>query len=251
MVVDIDNLGTEMSREENQDTKKVYTYLFHVLRNCILTFNTPIVQSSLGQPPFEKPSIEHAISNLLTYKFSHLAQQEWKAVSEVKRILLHCLNTWALPNPSNQKHIVSPEEATIYKMEHMRWLVFCNAPTFCDSFQHYDTTAVFGRTLLRAIFKYMRKQIMDQFNRERDKMPQERRVMMLTHFPLFFNQLEEEIYAQDSPIWDVDFKPGPGFQNMLDSGKNKCMFDVFGGYSTRASPSFISLSLFIYNVLFL
>ena len=30
MVVDIDNMGTAMSREENMDTKKVYTYLFHV-----------------------------------------------------------------------------------------------------------------------------------------------------------------------------------------------------------------------------
>ncbi|KAJ3653216.1 hypothetical protein Zmor_012480 [Zophobas morio] len=223
MVVDIDNMGTAMSREENMDTKKVYTYLFHLLRKCILTLDTPIVESSLGQPPFEQPCIHKAVTNLLVYKFSHLAQQEWKTMCEVARILLHCLNTWEFPSPSSQKHIVSQEEASVYKMEHTRWLVFCNVPTFCDSLKHYDTTMVFGRTLLRAVFKYMKKQIMDQFNRERDKMPQERRVMLLTHFPPFLNQLDEEIYAQDSPIWDPEFKHGPSthFQPLLESGKIK------------------------------
>lgn len=57
-----------------------------------------------------------------------------------------------------------------------RWLVFCHVPVFCDSLKHYDTTVVFGKTLLRAVFKYVKKQIMDQFHQERDRMPLERRV---------------------------------------------------------------------------
>lgn len=181
-----------------------------------------MVESSLGQPPFEQPSIHKAISNLLVYKFSHLAQQEWKTICEVARILLHCLNTWELPSPSTQRQVISQEEASVYKIDHTRWLVFCNVPTFCDSLKHYDTTMVFGRTLLRAIFKYMKKQIMDQFNQEREKMPQEQRVMLLTHFPPFLNQLDEEIYAHDSPIWDNDFKqPSVHFQPLLESGRVK------------------------------
>jgi hypothetical protein len=36
MVVDIDNMGTAMSREENVETKKVYTYLFHVTLSYIV-----------------------------------------------------------------------------------------------------------------------------------------------------------------------------------------------------------------------
>lgn len=137
MVVDIDNIGTAMTREENPETKKVYTCLFHVcivqflsitivilnismgivvktmitiyqlLRKCILTHDTPIVESSLGQPPFEKPCIHKAISNLLVYKFHHLPQPEWETMCEVARILLQCLNTWEFPSPSSQKHIVS------------------------------------------------------------------------------------------------------------------------------------------------
>ncbi|CAH1105077.1 unnamed protein product, partial [Psylliodes chrysocephalus] len=218
MVVDVDNMYTAMSREENPETHRVYLYLFRLLRKCVLTLDKPVVEGPLGQPPFQKPSIHKAVTNLLIYKFSHISQQELKTMYELVKILFHCLNTWDFPCPSSQKHIVSQEEATKYKIEYTRWLVFCYVPTFCDSLQHFDTTMVFGRTLLRAVFKYIRKQIMDQFYRERDTMPPDRRQLLLTNFPPFLNQLDEEIYASNSPIWDPDFKAtSVHFQSLLDS----------------------------------
>lgn len=47
--------------------------------------------------------------------------------------------------------------------------------------------------------------------------------MVLTHFPPFLNQLDEEIYAINSPIWDPDFKqvPSPHLQTLLDTSKTK------------------------------
>ncbi|CAH0558007.1 unnamed protein product [Brassicogethes aeneus] len=223
MCVDVDNMFTAMSNEEDPDTKKVYLYLFRLLRKCIiLTWEPPVVEGPLGQPPFEEPCIHKAVTNLLVYKFSHITQQEWKTMYELANILFHCLNTWDFPSPSTQKHIVSQEPATVYKIEYTRWLVFCYVPTFCDSLQHYDTTMVFGRTLLRAVFKYIRKQIMDQFHRERDTMPAERRAMLMTNFPPFLNALDEEIYATNSPIWDPEFKTSSThYQVLLDSAKLK------------------------------
>ncbi|KAK9754405.1 Acetyltransferase (GNAT) family [Popillia japonica] len=221
MMVDVENMYTAMNREENEDTKKVYSYLFKLLRKCILTLDTPIVEGPLGQPPFEEPSIYKAVTNLVMYKFSHLAQQEWKTMHELAKIFLHCLNTWDFPPPSSHKQVVSHKEATVYKIAYTRWLVFCHVPVFCDSLRHYDTTVVFGKTLLRAVFKYVKKQIMDQFHQERDRMPLERRVMLLTNFPPFLNQLDEEIYSPSSPIWDPDFKQPPSIhlQSLLDSTK--------------------------------
>ncbi|KAJ8980630.1 hypothetical protein NQ317_011706 [Molorchus minor] len=55
MVVDVDNMYVAINREENPETKKVYLYLFKLLRKCVLTLDTPIVEGPLGQPPFEKP----------------------------------------------------------------------------------------------------------------------------------------------------------------------------------------------------
>ncbi|KAK5647049.1 hypothetical protein RI129_005513 [Pyrocoelia pectoralis] len=218
MVVDVDNIYTSLNREENPDTKKVYSYLFKLLRKCILTLDNPVVEGPLGQPPFEKPSIHKAVTNLVMYKFSHLPQQELKTIYELTKIFLHCLNTWDFPSPSSQKQVVSPEEATVYTIAYTRWLIFCHIPAFCDSLPHYDTTQVFGRPLLRAVFKYVCRQIMDQFHQERDRMPLERRVMVLTHFPPFLQQLDEEIYAVNSPIWDPDFKvPSPHLQALLDT----------------------------------
>lgn len=218
MVVDVDNIYTSLNREENLDTKKVYSYLFKLLRKCILTLDNPVVEGPLGQPPFEKPSIHKAVTNLVMYKFSHLPQQELKTIYELTKIFLHCLNTWDFPSPSSQKQVVSPEEATVYTIAYTRWLIFCHIPAFCDSLPHYDTTQVFGRPLLRAVFKYVCRQIMDQFHQERDRMPLERRVMVLTHFPPFLQQLDEEIYAVSSPIWDPDFKvPSPHLQALLDT----------------------------------
>ncbi|XP_057653056.1 histone acetyltransferase KAT2A isoform X2 [Diorhabda carinulata] len=237
MVVDVDNMYTAMSKEENQETHKVYLYLFRLLRKCVLTLDKPVVEGPLGQPPFQKPSIHKAVTNLLIYKFSHISQQELKTMYELVKILFHCLNTWDFPCPSSQKHIVSQEEAMKYKIEYTRWLVFCYVPTFCDSLQHFDTTMVFGRTLLRAIFKYIRKQIMDQFYRERDTMPSDRRQFLLTNFPPFLSQLDEEIYASNSPIWDPDFKSTSlHFQSLLDSR-------LRGGAGTSKKTEFEKVTL--------
>ncbi|KAK9869565.1 hypothetical protein WA026_003317 [Henosepilachna vigintioctopunctata] len=221
MAIDFDNIYAAMHKEENPETKKVYGCLFRLLRKCILTLENPCIEGPLGQPPFEKPSIHKAITNMLVYKFSHLTQQEWKIMCELARILIQYLNNWEFPPPSNQNHIVRQEEMTIYRVEYTRWLVFCHVPMFCDSLQHCDTTMAFGKTLFRTVFKHIKKQIMDQFHKARDQMAQERRVMLLTHFPPFLNALDKELFAPKSPIFDPDFKhiPTLHLQNLLESTK--------------------------------
>lgn len=68
---------------------------------------------------------------------------------------------------------------------------------------------IFGRTLLRSVFQTMRRQLLDKFRAEKDKMPPEKRTLVLTHFPRFLSVLEEEVYGTNSPIWDPDFKQSP------------------------------------------
>lgn len=115
-------------------------------------------------------------------------------------------------------------------MYEFRWFVFCHVPAFCDTLRHYDTTMVFGKTLLRAVFKYVQKQIMDQFHQERDRMPAERRQMILMHFPMFLSTLEQEVYAESSPVWDPEFKAPPSIhlQAMIENNKLRSMtFTIF------------------------
>lgn len=85
-----------------------------------MNLEMPVVEGALGQPPFEKPSISKAVTNFVTYKFAHLPQQEFKKTYELARIFVHCLNTWDFPSPSNQKQVVSQEEANVYTIAYTR-----------------------------------------------------------------------------------------------------------------------------------
>jgi len=76
MAIDADNIFAYMHKEVDPDTKKVYIYLYKLLRNYILSITKPTIKGSLGQPPFEKPNILKAISNFVMYKFSHLPSRE-------------------------------------------------------------------------------------------------------------------------------------------------------------------------------
>ncbi|KAG7304888.1 hypothetical protein JYU34_010283 [Plutella xylostella] len=219
-VVDVENIFMSMHREDDQDTKRVYYYLFKLLRKCILTRTQPHIEGPLGQPPFERPSIAKAITNFVLYKFNSLPQREWQTMYDLAKMFLHCFNHWNFETPSVRKLQVSnPEDISAYQINYTRWLVFCHVPAFCDSLTHFETSLVFGRTLLKAVFKSVCRQLMDKCHSERDRMPPEKRVLVLTHFPRFLALLEEEIFSADSPIWDPDYKqvPPSHLQAILDN----------------------------------
>ncbi|XP_040577469.1 histone acetyltransferase KAT2B isoform X2 [Lepeophtheirus salmonis] len=211
IVVDVENLFMCVHKEEDQDTKQVYFYLFKFLRKCILELSKPCIQGGpLGNPPFEKPSIAKGVTNFVLFKFSHLSQRDWQTMYDLAKMFLHCLNHWKLETPTARKQIISSsEDISVYKVNYTRWLCYCHVPAFCDSLPHYDTTLIFGRTLLKSVFKTMRKQLLSKFRLEKDKMPPEKRTLVLTHFPRFLSLLEEEVYGADSPIWDPEFKQAP------------------------------------------
>jgi histone acetyltransferase len=206
IVVDVENLFMCVHKEEDGDTKQVYFYLFKLLRKSILQVSTPTIDGPLGSPPFEKPSIAKGIQNFVNYKFSHLPQKDWQTMYDLSKLFLHCLNYWKLETPTSRKQTMSAEDISSYKMNYTRWLCYCHVPAFCDSLPHYEITLIFGQALLKSVFQTMRKTMLGKFRAEKDKMPQEKKTLVLTHLPRFLSLLEEEIYAPSSPIWDPDFK---------------------------------------------
>lgn len=207
MVVDVENLFICVHREEDPDTKQVYSYLFRRLRKCILQVTPPTVEVPLGTPPFERPSISKGVTNFVLHKFNHLQQKDFTMMSDLAKMFLHCLNHWRLETPSARRTHTTPEESSAYKVNYTRWLCFSYVPQLCDSLPHHETTAIFGRTFLRAVFHTLRKQLLDKFRAEKDKMPPEKKTLLLNHFPRFLSMLEEEVYSSSSPIWDVDYRP--------------------------------------------
>ncbi|XP_064648356.1 histone acetyltransferase KAT2A-like isoform X2 [Lineus longissimus] len=209
IVVDVENLFMCVHKEEDADTKQVYFYLFKLLRKCILNMSKPSVEGPLGNPPFEKPSIAKGVTNFVLYKFGHLNQKEWQTMYDLAKMFLHCLNHWKLETPTARKQHSQTDDVSVYKVNYTRWLCYCHVPAFCDSLPRYETTLIFGRTLLRSVFQTMRRQLLDKFRAEKDKMPPEKRTLVLTHFPRFLSMLEEEVYGTSSPIWDPEFTHNP------------------------------------------
>uniref|UniRef100_A0A6Q2XFI4 histone acetyltransferase n=1 Tax=Esox lucius TaxID=8010 RepID=A0A6Q2XFI4_ESOLU len=207
IVLDVEYLYTCVHKEEDADTKQVYFSLFKLLRKCILQMGKPVVEAQ-ESPPFEKPSIDQGVNNFVQYKFSHLPSKERQTIVELAKMFLNQINYWQLETPSQRRQRAPADDAAGYKINYTRWLCYCNVPQFCDSLPRYETTQIFGRTLLRSVFTVMRKQLLEQARQEKDKLPPEKRTLILTHFPKFLSMLEEEVYSQSSPIWSEDFLAG-------------------------------------------
>ena len=110
IVVDVENLFMCVHKEEDNDTKQVYFYLFKLLRRCILQRTKPSVEGPLGNPPYEKPSIAKGVTNFVLHKFNHLPSKEWQMMYDLAKMFLHCLNHWKLETPTARKQQLSGDE---------------------------------------------------------------------------------------------------------------------------------------------
>uniref|UniRef100_A0A8D3C9Q3 histone acetyltransferase n=1 Tax=Scophthalmus maximus TaxID=52904 RepID=A0A8D3C9Q3_SCOMX len=178
IVLDVEYLYTCVHKEEDADTKQVYFSLFKLLRKSILQMGKPMLEAQ-ESPPFEKPSIEQGVNNFVQYKFSHLPSKERQTIMELAKMFLNQINYWQLETPSQRRQRVPTDDAAGYKANYTRWLCYCNVPQFCDSLPRYETTQIFGRTLLRSVFTVMRKQLLEQARQEKDKLPPEKLVFSL------------------------------------------------------------------------
>lgn len=126
-------------------------------------------------------------------------------MTEVAKTFLHCLNYWNFEPPSARYQQLTNEDASSYKINYTRWLMFCHVPAFCNSLRHFETTVVFGRTLLKAVYQFVCQQLLSKCKAEKDRMPVERRAM-LSQMPKFLEALKHEVVNEESPIWDPNFK---------------------------------------------
>ncbi|KAH8307051.1 hypothetical protein KR044_004017 [Drosophila immigrans] len=211
-IIDMENLFMSMQRVEDEDTKKVYLYLFRLLRQCVLTRQQAVIRGPLGDPPFESPCITKAVLSLVYYKYNHLNAGELQTMTEVAKTFLNFLNHYNFESPSARRNdlTLTHEDASTYKINYTRWLVFCHVPAFCNSLRQFETSVVFGRTLLRTVFQYMSQQLKKKCISERDRFPEDKR-SIITQMPKFLEALRAELLKDDSPIWDTNYRPPNSF----------------------------------------
>jgi ankyrin repeat protein len=128
---------------------------------------------------------------------------------DLAKMFLHCLNQWNLETPGQRGKNMSANELQSYKNNFSRWVCYSHVPKVCDSLTYFDATLIFGRTFLKSVFQNMTTVLMGKFRADKDKMPDEKKTLVLTNFPHFLSLLEEELYSEKSPIWDPDFRLSP------------------------------------------
>lgn len=207
-VVDLEYIFMILNNEQDVDTKQVYFYIFKLLRKSICLLSRPIVEGPLGQPPFEQPSITQAVTNFVVHKFGD-NPKEWQIMYDLAKMFIHALNHWKLETPSVRRQHAPNEDVSIYKINYTRWVCYCHIPSFCNSLAHYETTQIFGRTLLRSVFHVMRTALLDRIRNDKERMSPEKAAIVLANFPRFLSILEEEIYSVNSRIWDPNYKLTP------------------------------------------
>ncbi|XP_055836456.1 histone acetyltransferase KAT2A-like [Episyrphus balteatus] len=205
-IIDMENLFMSMQRVDDEDTKKVYMYLFRLLRQCVISRQHPVIRGPLGDPPFESPCIAKSISSFVFYKYNHLSQSELSTMTEVATTFLNFLNHYNFEPPSVRRGDITHEDASSYKINYTRWLVFCHVPAFCNSLRHFETSLVFGRNLLKTVFQGMSQQLKKKCISERERFPADKRAI-ITQMPKFIEALKAEILRDDSPIWDQSYRP--------------------------------------------
>ena len=104
---------------------------------------------------------------------------------DLAKMFLHCLNHWNLETPDQRGKNLSADELQPYKNNFSRWVCYTHVPKVCDSLTHLDATLIFGRTFLKSVFQNMTKVLMEKFRADRDKMPDDKKILILTHFPHF------------------------------------------------------------------
>ena len=72
---------------------------------------------------------------------------------------------------------------TTFALVLIRWVCFCHVPVFCESLLKMDATLIFGRTFLSSVFLVMRRQLMERFTAEQEKMLPDKRTLVITHYP--------------------------------------------------------------------
>lgn len=206
MVCDVEYLFVHIRQEEDADTKPVYFYLFKLLRKCLLNMTEPTVDGPIGKPPFDRPSITIALQNFCTLRWQQLPQCDRQLVMDLTRMFVHCVNHWKLESPTvhrSEEH--TTEQTNAYKINYTRWMCYCLVPSACDSLPRHSPAEIFGKTLLQSIFKPMTKQLLEKIKSERDKMPSDKKAVLVMHFPRYIELLEEEIFSDTSPIFMSDF----------------------------------------------
>ncbi|VDD74006.1 unnamed protein product [Mesocestoides corti] len=204
MVEDLETLFLLCSNEEDLETRQLYFCMLKRLRKALANKGYPQIDDL---PPFERPSANSAVRNLIIQRVSSYPDDALLYV-DLGRLVLTYLNGCRLQAPKNRKQ--KNENLTGYRLIYMRWMCHCYIPLFCTTFPYFEPTAAFGKNFFLALLPQLKSGLLNKVQDEKAKLQSE--------LSTFITELEREARLPNSPIWDPFFRPFSASGKLEQSG---------------------------------
>uniref|UniRef100_A0A0X3Q2L2 histone acetyltransferase n=1 Tax=Schistocephalus solidus TaxID=70667 RepID=A0A0X3Q2L2_SCHSO len=195
MVDDLETLFILCANEEDIETRQLYFCMLKRLRKALTNRFQPQVDDL---PPFERPSINTAVRNLIIRKLA-TNPSELRTFVNLGRLVLTYLNGRQLQRPKKRRG--KNENAIGYRLIYMRWLCHCYIPLFCTSFPHFEPSLAFGKNFFLAVLPELKLGLIERVRHEKAT------GNLATDLSSFIDELETEARLPNSAIWDPFFRP--------------------------------------------
>nr|VZI40596.1 unnamed protein product [Spirometra erinaceieuropaei] len=195
MVDDLETLFLLCANEEDIETRQLYFCMLKRLRKALTNRFQPQIDDL---PPFERPSINTAVRNLIIRKLATNPSEPRTFIS-LGRLVLTYLNGRQLQKPKQRRG--KNENAVGYRLIYMRWMCHCCIPLFCASFPHFEPSLAFGKNFFLAMLPELKSGLIERVRQEKAT------GKLAADLSSFIEELETEARLPNSAIWDPFFRP--------------------------------------------
>lgn len=180
------------------------------MATSIITSIPGALETHLGRPPFDEPSITKAVVNFLFVKYGRSGENDLQLMFEACKLFLYLFNMWKFETPavfaqrhrsltsnhhqnelnssdgggeSNEESMIEQDLLASYNISYHRWMCYNYVPSFCDSLDKHETIVIFGLPFLRLVFALVKHDIEDKFIGDKEKIPSDKRQIFCSYLP--------------------------------------------------------------------
>ncbi|XP_025193468.1 histone acetyltransferase KAT2A-like [Melanaphis sacchari] len=230
LIFDFENVRDEieyLSTLPSDDQKKLLLqkckeFVYHEIKNFISPDSLVVIKDPIEIVPFESPTIIEILKNFCLYKFL-LNPQHVKVAFQIVKMILKSFDQWVWYTSEELSSFNRIRYNRSYESYYQKYKENFLFPNSIQSLSRPRLTSsmVFGQDVLRYTIGPFRTSIAESFLNEINDFTFSKRCVKLKMLPRFLELFEFEVYALDSPIWNLNHTHTPYPKNVLDNLNSK------------------------------
>uniref|UniRef100_A0A2S2P212 Histone acetyltransferase KAT2A n=1 Tax=Schizaphis graminum TaxID=13262 RepID=A0A2S2P212_SCHGA len=230
LINDFENVKNEIEYQSKLPTneerdfliKKCKHSVYHEIKDFISPDSLISFKDSIETLPFESPTIDEILKNFCLYKFSpnlyHL-----KVAFKITKIILKNFDQWIWCKPKDLRYLNKLQYNNSYKFYYQRNRQNNHTLKYVQSIvkPSYTSSMIFGQDVLRYTLKVFRISFTKWCQNESKNCSFSKKCLFIKILPKFLDLLEQEVYSEDSPIWNLNYMNTSIPKRMLDNLNSK------------------------------